>query len=222
MARKIETNVVKPETKFEYLGKEYLHIDSEQELLLDSKIDLVNQFMKNNSGKGKESQEQDALYGESQKLWQDFIATLESTKYNFYLNKDQWKFLTDLIYSKLEYDVNTVFFAIELTDMLATMKDTKYTNDKDLVAFEVNATEITYIYHLISKHKVKGLTNDAYLFSQVLYRIGSISKIFNYYETCSKNLAKDVQDWVLTFEDGISFDKITDTTVEGEVIEPKA
>jgi hypothetical protein len=202
MARKIETNVVKPETKFEYLGKEYLHIDSEQELLLDSKIDLVNQFMKNNSGKGKESQEQDALYGESQKLWQDFIATLESTKYNFYLNKDQWKFLTDLIYSKLEYDVNTVFFAIELNQVLNDIKSSKYTSG-EILPFAVTATEVTYIYHLIQNHKVKGLGKDSLLFSQILLTIGAISKIFNYYDATGKNMSNDIQDWVLTFEEGV-------------------
>lgn len=202
MARKIETNVVKPETKFEYLGKEYLHIDSEQELLLDSKIDLVNQFMKNNSGKGKESQEQDALYGESQKLWQDFIATLESTKYNFYLNKDQWKFLTDLIYSKLEYDVNTVFFAIELNQVLNDIKSSKYTGN-EILPFPVTATEVTYIYHLIQNHKVKGLGKDSLLFSQILLTIGAISKIFNYYDATGKNMSNDIQDWVLTFEEGV-------------------
>lgn len=212
MARKIETNVVKPETKFEYLGKEYLHIDSEQQILLDSKIDLVNQFMKNNSGKGKESKEQDPLYGESQKLWQDFITTLESTKYNFYLNKDQWKFLTDLIYSKLEYDVNTVFFALELNQLLTDIKSSKYTGN-EIQPFPVTATEVTYIYHLIQNHKVKGLGKESLLFSQILLTIGAISKIFNYYDTTGKNMSNNIQDWVLTFEEGV----FTEGTIQAQV-----
>jgi hypothetical protein len=91
--------------------------------------------------------------------------------------------------------------------MLGSMKEAKYTNDDDLIAFAVNATEITYIYHLISKHKVKGLTKDAYTFSKILLRIGGISKMFNYYEAASKNLSQDIQDWVLTFEDGVVSDK---------------
>ena len=128
MTRKIETNVVKPETKFEHLGTEYSHINNENEVSLDSKIEEITQFMKNESGKGKTPQEQDSLYAESQKIWKEFIDTLEGTKYNFYLNKDQWKFLTDLIYSKLEYDVNTVFFAIELNKVLTEIKSSKFTN----------------------------------------------------------------------------------------------
>ena len=123
----------------------------------------------------------DNLYQNAQNIWNNFTNSLKEAKYNFHLNRPQHKFLTDLILTKMEYDVNTVFFAIELTNMMGGMKEAKYTNDKDLISFSVNATEITYIYHLISKHKVKGLTKDAYTFSQILYRIGNISKIFNYY-----------------------------------------
>lgn len=202
MTRKIETNVVKPETKFEYLGENYQHINNEHEVSLDSKIELVSQYMKNNTGKGKTTEEQDSLYLESQKLWKDFISTLEGAKYNFYLNKDQWKFLTDLIYSKLEYDVNTVFFAIELNQVLSDIKSSKYTG-YEILPFAVTATEVTYIYHLIQNHKVKGLGKDSIVFSQILLTIGAISKIFNYYDATGKNLSNDIQDWVLTFEEGV-------------------
>lgn len=215
MARKIETNVVKPETKFEYLGTEYSHINNEQEVSLDSKIETVTQFMKNNSGKGKSPEEQDSLYAESQKLWKDFIATLEATKYNFYLNKDQWKFLTDLIYSKLEYDVNTVFFALELNQVLNEIKTSKF-NNQEILPFAVTATEVTYIYHLIQNHKVKGLGKDSLLFSQILLTIGAISKIFNYYDATGKNLSNDIQDWVLTFEEGV----FLEDTVQAQVSQP--
>jgi hypothetical protein len=90
--------------------------------------------------------------------------------------------------------------------MIGGMKGAKYTDDQSLVSFDVNATEITYIYHLISKHKVKGLSKDAYTFSQILYRIGSISKIINFYDATHKNLSTDIQNWVLTFDEGVELD----------------
>jgi hypothetical protein len=164
--------------------------------------------------------EKDALYTSSQGLWHSYVNALKDAKYNFQLNRPQHKFLTDLLLTKLEYDVNTVFFAIELTDMLGGMKEIKFTNDTDLIAIPVNATEITYIYHLISKHKVKGLTKDSYTFSKLLLKIGGISKVFNYYEAASKNLSQDIQDWVLTFDDGVTSDKFTET-VSASVIEPE-
>lgn len=219
----IETNVVKPEIRFFENESEHLVIDPFNEAILDSKIDAIEKYMDNNDGKGKSDNEKDALYKEAQELWKEYTGSLKDAKYNFHLNRPQWKFLTDLILSKLEYDVNTVFFAIELTDLLGTMRDVKYSNDKDLVAFPVNATEITYIYHLISKHKVKGLSKDSYLFSEVLVRIGNISKVFNYYDTYAKNLSTDIQNWVTAFEEGVIVEKKGKKKVEeaeAVVIEP--
>jgi hypothetical protein len=210
----IETKVIKPAVSFFENDTDNLIITLQEESNLDSKIKEIEDFMKNSSGKGKSEQEKDELYLASQKLWGSYSDALKEAKYNFHLNRPQHKFLTDLILTKMEYDVNTVFFAIELTNMLGSMKEAKYTNDTDLVAFPVNATEITYIYHLISKHKVKGLTKDAYTFSKILLRIGGISKMFNYYEAASKNLSTEIQDWVLTFEDGVELDSPKKTKKE--------
>lgn len=223
MKEKIETNVIKPEISFLENEVVNLVINPLEESLLDNKIIEIENFMKDNGGKGKSDSEKDELYKEAQKLWHGFIGGLKDTKFNFHLNRPQYNFLTNLLLQKLEYDVNTVFFAIELTNLLGSMKDAKFSNDKDLVAFPVNPTEITYIYHLISKHTVKGLCKDAYIFSQVLLRIGSISKIFNYYETTSKNLSSEIQDWILTLEDGVTTDsqKTEDSVVEAITVKPK-
>jgi hypothetical protein len=203
----IETNVIKPEVKFYENNSEHLIVDTSNESTLDNRISDIENYMSSNDGKEKTDSEKDELYKEAQNLWKNYADSLKNAKYNFHLNRPQWKFLTDLILQKLEYDVNTVFFAIELTNLLGTMRDVKYANDTDLIAFPVNATEITYIYHLISKHKVKGLTKDSYLFSEVLIRIGNISKIFNYYDTCAKNLSTEIQNWVASFEEGVVMEK---------------
>jgi len=219
----IVTNVVKPEIKFFENETENLVIDTFNEAILDGKISAIESYMENNSGKGKSDDEKDELYKNAQDLWKEYTNSLKAAKYNFHLNRSQWKFLTDLILSKLEYDVNTVFFAIELTNLLGSMKDVKYSNDKELLSFPVNATEITYIYHLISKHKVKGLTKDSYLFSEVLVRIGNISKVFNYYDTYAKNMSTDIQNWVTAFEDGVIVEKRRSAKVEeaeAVVVEP--
>lgn len=213
----IETNVVKPEIKFFENDTENLTITPINESLLDGRIQTIEDFMTNNDGKNKTDDEKDNLYKASQELWKDYTNTLRDVKYNFHLNRVQWKFLTDLLLTKLEYDVNTVFFAIELTELLGNMKDVKYSNDDQLIAFPVNATEITYIYHLISKHKVKGLTKDSYTFSKVLVRIGNISKLFNYYDSYAKNLSTDIQNWVTSFEEGVVVEKTTKKTKTIEV-----
>lgn len=213
---KIETSTKKPTTSFSYNDKDYLLIDSDSETKLDSlETELLN-FMKNNNGKGKTESEKDELYKNAQEIYKNFFETLKSVKYNFYLNKDQHNYLTDLVTNKLEYDVNTVFFAIELKTLFDQLKSSKYENTKDLVCQKVNATEITYIYHLISKHTVKGLSKQSFLFAEILMKIGEISKVFNYYETSSKNLSGDIQDWVTCFEEGVT--REIRETIEAQVL----
>ena len=201
---KIETNVIKPQINFTENLIDYILITEEAEKELDLKSQDITNFIDNNEGKGKSDEEKDKLYSEAQEIWSVYKNLLQDTKYNFNLNRAQWKFITDLILTKVEYDVNTVFLGLELTTLFEGMKGTKFTNDYELKTFEVNATEVTYIYHLISTHKIKGLTKDALTFSQILRKIGDISKVFNYYETLGKNLSGDVQDWVAAFEEGVT------------------
>jgi hypothetical protein len=215
----IETNVVRPEISFFENETNNLILTPFYESELENKISSIEDYITNNTGKGKTEEEQDDLYKNAQELWKNYANTLRDTKYNFHLNRPQWKFLTDLVLSKLEYDVNSVFFAIELTELLGSMREAKYTNDTELVSFPVDATEITYVYHLISQYKVKGLTKEAYMFSQVLKRIGSISKVFNYYDTSGKNLSNDIQDWITSFENGVIVEPKKKKTKKEEVTE---
>ena len=205
----IQTNVVKPSVIFTENDIDYRNIGEDFENKLDTKYQAVLDFTKNNDGKDKTDLEKDNLYKDAQQLWADYTNALKSTKYNFNLNRAQWKYLSDLIQGKLEYDINTVFIAIELTEVLGTMReDSKiFNNDTDSFAFLVNATEITYIYHLIAEHKVKGLTKDTYTFSEILKRIGAVSKVFNYYDTIGKNLAADIQDWVACFDENVKIEQ---------------
>lgn len=218
----IQTNVVKPSVIFTENDIDYRNISEEFENNLDTKYQTVLDFTKNNDGKDKSDLEKDNLYKDAQQLWSDYTNALKSTKYNFNLNRTQWKYLSDLIQGKLEYDINTVFIAIELTEVLGTMReDSKiFNNDNDSFPFLVNATEITYIYHLIAEHKVKGLTKDTYTFSEILKRIGAVSKVFNYYDTIGKNLAADIQDWVACFDENVTTEqpKSTQTEIEFEEV----
>lgn len=214
----IQTNVIKPSVIFTENDMDYRNIGEDFESNLDNKYQTILDFIKNNDGKGKTDLEKDNLYKSAQELCIEYTNALKSTRYNFNLNRVQWKFLSDLIQSKLEYDVNTVFLAIELTDILGTMRSDKFTNDTESIPFLVDATEITYIYHLIAEHKVKGLTKDTYTFSEILKRIGAVSKVFNYYDTIGKNVATDVLDWVACFEEGVSKEVSNQTEIEFEEV----
>jgi len=80
------------------------------------------------------------------------------------------------------------------------MNGTKFADDIEIKPFKANATEITYMYHLIQSFKVKGLTKEAYTFSKILRRIGDISKIISYYDANAKNLTDEISKWALSLD----------------------
>lgn len=205
-----ETNVVKPEVNF-MVGDQTMRIISiEDEHYLDGKLAELQTFTDNNHGLGKTEQEKDELYFTAQSSWKEMVERLKNMKYSFYLNRKQYNFLTNLLLSKLEYDVNTIFLAIELTNMLGSWELTKgkkdIKSDTEVKCYMADATEITYMYHLIAKHTVKGLTHDTYTFAEILRIIGKISKVVSYYDTQAKSWNKDIQDWASTFDSGVYID----------------
>jgi hypothetical protein len=205
----ITTNTIKPEFNF---NESLRLLDEVHESNLDVKSEEIINFITKNKGRGESEEVQDNLYKDAQVLWKNFSSELESIKYNFLLNRPQSKYLKDLLSNKLEYDTNTVFFAIELSKMLENM--TNLTNDVDYQSIELSATEITYVYHLISKHKVKGLTKDTYNFVDILMLIGKTSKIFDYYNTLLENLSTDIKEWVTLFDENVTSDKVSSIDLE--------
>jgi len=199
MTQKLEVNTVKPEVSFSHSDENYRIIELEDEIKLDNSINSLRNYMSTTNGFGKTDEQRDADYAHAQSIWKNFQTDLRETKLNFYLDRNQYKLLTDILLKKLEYDVNTVFIAIELTDLLGSMNGTKF-NDKEIKFFKSNPTEITYIYHLIQNFKVKGLTNEAYTFSKILRRIGDISKIISYYDANAKNLTNEIANWALSLD----------------------
>jgi|TARA_R110002167_G_scaffold334907_2_gene542175 hypothetical protein len=207
----------KPEVKFQENDIDYLLLDSEYELNLDSIINNLESYMVDNSGKGKSEEEKDVLYKSSQDMWKEYRNSLTEAKFNLHLNRSQYKLFSDILVTKLEYDADTVFVAIEISSALSKMKEHKFTNDTEVFPFKVNATELTYIYHLISKWKVKGLSSSAFVFAEILQRIGTVSKLFNYYDKFAKYLSEHIQNWITSFEDGVTLDgqnTVEDTQVE--------
>lgn len=199
----LENHVIKPPMSVSQDGIDYRLLPFMNELSLDSKILELENFMNNNDGRFCTEEEKDRLYEDAKNIWRGFVSELKEVVYTFYLNEKQHGFILDLLNNKLEYDVNTVFFALELVNLLG-----KWSEDGSLVdglkGYLADATETTYIYHIIAKHKVLGLNEETKLFSEILLRIGEISKIVSYYDTHAKSLSKSIQDWVASFDQNVA------------------
>lgn len=201
--QQLENHVIKPSMSFFEGDSEYRIMPFMSEMSLDSKILEIESFMQNNHGFGKSEFEKDELYEQAKKLWATFTSEFKQVVYTFYLNRKQYHYLLDLLKDKIEYDVNTVFFGIELVKMLGQWEESGAgENDKTVKGYLADATETTYMYHIIAKHKIKGLNSSTHRFSEILLKIGEISKIVSYYDTHAKNLSKQIQEWVASF-DGI-------------------
>jgi len=200
MSEKLEVNTVKPQISFSIEGVDMRILDVDSELRLDGEIDSIRSFMSITNGVGKTDEQKDMDYANAQVMWKSYQQDLRFVKFNFNLDRSQYTLLTDILLKKLEYGVDNIFIAIELTELLASMHGAKYNDDSQIKSFACNATEITYIYHLIQNYKVKGITKETYTFSKILLRIGEISKLVSYYDANAKNLTKDIADWALTLD----------------------
>lgn len=79
-----------------------------------------------------------------------------------------------------------------------------YSDDKGMGKFPFTATDVTYTYHLLKDHTVKGLGTKTFTFANILRRIADVSKVFKYYDNAIKDAHKDITDWVTCFDDGMS------------------
>ena len=101
----------------------------------------------------------------------------------------------------MEYTVDTVFYAIEIENMFRGMvKDSKYEGDNDAKRIKMTPVDLTYLYHIVSKHTVKGLGEKTRLFANVISIIGYSSKVFNYYSELFKNVSEFIQRWILALD----------------------
>lgn len=212
---KLQVNTQKPEMSFFENDTLNRIMSFDSEMKLDSLIEESYKFMSENDGTGLNDFERDALYAKAQENCKNLQRELRDSKLCFYFNRQQYNFITDLILKRLEYDVDTVFIAIDLKNLMFEFSKMDFNpKSKEIKFVEVTPTEITYVYHLIAKYKVKGLTDEAFRFSEILRRIGQISKIVSYYDTSAKNLVSDIGKWALEFESKPGLDLIPDG-VEG-------
>jgi hypothetical protein len=197
---KIEVSTIKPSVSFLLKDKDYRLINLEDEVRLDNHIDSLRNYMKTTNGLGKTDEQKDMDYAFVQTMWKSYRQDLQSTTFNFYLNRPQYNLLTDILLKKLEYDVDNIFIAMDLTELLKTMSDTKYANDDELKFFNATATETTFMYHLIKNFKVKGLTKDAFTFADIIRRIADISKVVSYYDSHAKSITDEIGKWALSLD----------------------
>ncbi len=197
-----ENNVEKPNCSFTEYEQTFRIIPLEDEIAIDEHLIKIQNYINNNHGFGQAEGQKDILYIEAQQLYKNLATKFKSIDYTLFLNRKEYTYLTTLINTKLEMDVDTLYYALELVGCLEGWKSNKekYSSDNELHSYNMNPTDVIYLDHLLSKNKVVGLTNDTYIFINILRKIIFISKYIRYVDSEIKYYQTEIQDWVATFD----------------------
>jgi hypothetical protein len=205
--------VIAEKPELEVLGEDGVKvrlIEPEDEKYLEDKYQEMIDYMVETHDQGASNSEKDEIYGKAQKMWNEVSGKnggkLNEISFNLLLTKEEATYLKKILAQNAEYDVDTIFYAIEVSELIEDFIQTKFSSDKELKKFVMNATDMHYLYHLISKHKVRGLTRQAYTFANIIRSIGASSKLFNYYKEKYENLSKAIMYWAQSLEEGVSID----------------
>lgn len=188
-------------------AKTFLEADFVEQFDKEEKnlLNLIKKFDANKEEVRNLTEEQkDKVYHIAQYLFNVYQKKLNDLNFIFPLTKDEIKFIYNVFRNKLEYDQNEVF---QLKDVKDNYLDKEFEKDATGGSItHINVNDLIIFYHLISKYKVKGITQEHYDYLQVLTKIGERIKLFNAYNVVVQRLSNDFQLWGSTL------------SVEGELV----
>ena len=206
-------NIIEKTAK-EFLDPEFVDKYNKEEENLHN---LIKKFDANKDEVRNMTEEQkDKIYDIAQYLFNVYQKRLNDITFHFPLTNDERKFVFNVFRNKLEYDQNEVF---QLNDIKANYLDKDFEKKED-GSYDtlINVNDLIIFYHLISKHKVKGITQEHYDYLQVLTKIGERIKLFNAYNVVVQRLSEDFQLWGGTLSvEGELVGKALDPAAENDV-----
>ena len=197
----------KPNLSFKCDNGEMIRIlSTEDESFLEERYQQIIDFMVNNHSQDHSEEEKNKLYGELQKMWFEISGKegkMNEISFNLVLYRDEYKYLLSILKNKIEYNVDTIFYGLELEKMIEQMiSEEKFESDEQAKGFVMTAVDIHYLYHIVSKHTVKGLSKQSRMFAEIIKRIALSSNIFNHYKSKFDSTSKAIQMWVASLDKG--------------------
>lgn len=202
----------KPDLTFKANDGDIIRIlSTEDETFLEEKYQEIIDFMVNNHSQDHDEETKNELYGQLQQMWYGVSGKqgrLNEISFNLILYREEYKYLLNLLKNKIEYNVDTIFYGLELESMIEQMvAEEKFENEEQAKGFIMTAVDIHYLYHLLGKTTVKGLSKQSRLFAEIIKRIALSSNIFNHYKSKFDSLNKAIQMWVASLDKDFVIDK---------------
>jgi hypothetical protein len=183
-------NIIEKDSK-NFLMPEFVdkfHQEEENLVNMIKKFDPNIEFVRNMT-----EEQKDKVYEIAQYLFNNYQKKLNELNFHFPLTNDERKFVFNVFRNKLEYDQNEVFQLKEVKD---NYLDKEFDKGEDgIYNTFINVNDLIIFYHLISKYKVKGITQEHYDYLQILTKIGERIKLFNAYNVVVQRLSNDFQLW---------------------------
>ena len=125
----ITENVIAVKPRVEVTAKDgtvHRLISVEDENYLDTMIENIRNYMKTSTVDiNSDEAIKDNEYATVKAMWNEAsgrnVGRLNSVQFKMPLYREDYKYLTELLITSMEYNIDTVFYAVELTDDLAKM-----------------------------------------------------------------------------------------------------
>lgn len=134
------------------------------------------------------------LYGELKEYWKELSEHVNNIGFIFNISLDEYKILKKYIYQTCEYDHQTVFMGVQLKGDFFKRAENHIKNKEDIL---VTCNETVLIHHLFENgnFSVKGLSDKAYGYRNIMTAIGNVNKYFNELDIASKQAGDEINDW---------------------------
>lgn len=145
-------------------------------------------------------------YRKYKKLKQEADPFLESLQFYFIVSEEEYKLMREIIFNETEYDREHLFIALTLEEEFfvslegqkengsaAGLKNSELFKDGSNERIKIDIHNLTRISYILAKHTVKGINKKAYNFANLLYKIGQISRVFEFYNARLKRVTETYQ-----------------------------
>lgn len=193
-------------------GNEHSIVPEDTITKVEEVYNELKQLMVSTDTSNMSDEEKDMLYAKAQEIWKkgaDKGGAVNVLPYNLLLYRSEYTYLTDLILNKLEYDIDALFFIMEIRKRMAELQEkATYKDDNTLIAFTFTPIELHYLVKILNTHKVKGLKKEAFNMYNIFTTIGSVTRIYDTLKHEFTELSKEMLTWVSKFTEPTTTEEI--------------
>jgi hypothetical protein len=171
-----------------------------------TQYDNLVSFVKRYSTENEETQnlsddEINQLQGIANYLYINYQKDLSMMHVNIEFTPKEFKYIHHTIWNKYEYDVNDMLTLVAPETYILPWIDKyaldfqKNKNEIDPITTTIHVRGGIYLYHYLSKNKVKGIGEEFWKLKNILLKIGEGTKLYNSYQVLVERLSRDFTNW---------------------------